>query len=126
MSSFIHKICQGIYNHVVLLGKLLSLDYAKSIIIPLMRAGLKQSTWGSVVTWESLLSTVIGKCCDSAEQKNPQVRVLNSNLKWKRGAVTAKRWGEGLHGKWELSLPNGDSSGMAGRFASFHLLPYFL
>lgn len=71
MSSFIHKICQGIYNQVVLLGKLLSFDYAKSIIILLMRAGLKQSTWGSVVTWESLLSAVIGKCCDSAEQKNP-------------------------------------------------------
>lgn len=77
---FIHKKCQGINTQVVLLGKLLSLDYAKSIIIALMGAGVKQSTWGSVKTWESPHSIVAGECCDSAEEQNPQVRVINRDL----------------------------------------------
>jgi len=45
MLSFIHKKCQGINTHDVLSGKLLSLGYAKSITILLMRAGVKQSIW---------------------------------------------------------------------------------
>lgn len=92
-------------TQVVLLGKLLSLDYVKSIIILLMRGGVKQSTWGSVRTWESPHSTVAGECCDSAEEQNPQVSVINSNLTWK-----SKQWqrkvglkvcvGSGYHGSF--------------------------
>lgn len=58
------------------MGKLLRLDYAKSTIILLTRAGVKQSTWGSVMTLESLHSTAGRKWWDSAEKQNPQVRVL--------------------------------------------------
>ena len=54
MLSFIHEKCQEINTQVVLLGKLLSLDYAKSIIILLMTAGVKESTWGSVRTYSGL------------------------------------------------------------------------
>lgn len=93
MLPFIHKKCQEINTQVVLLGKPLSLDYAKSIIILLMRSGVKETTWGSVMTWESPHSTVAGKCCNSAEEQNTQVRVLNWYLSWK-----SKQWqrNEGL------------------------------
>lgn len=52
-----------------------------------MRAGVKQSTWGSVRNWESPHSTVAGECSDSAEEQNPQVRVINRDLTWK-----SKQW----------------------------------
>lgn len=129
MLSFIHKKCQGINTQVVLLGKLLSLDYAKSIITLLMTAAVKQSTWGSVRTWEGPHSTVARVCCDSAEEQNHQVSVINRDLNWKSKAVTEKRGAEGLHGKWvlwELSPQNGDCSRIAARCACFYFLPYFL
>lgn len=52
-----------------------------------MTAGVKESSWGSVRTWESPHLTVAGKCHDSAEEQNPQVRVISRDLTWK-----SKQW----------------------------------
>lgn len=85
MSSFIRKKHQGINTPIVLLGKLLSLDYAVSSISAndsrsgaehwdckdLGKAPVHRSRWELWLTRE----------------QNPQVRVINRDLPWK-----SKQW----------------------------------
>lgn len=68
----------------------------QSVVLLLTRAGVEQSTWDSLRIWENPLSTVAGESCDSAEEQNPPVRVINRDLSWK-----SKQWQR--KGGWRLA-----------------------